>query len=241
MTVGKAASTATTEIHLGANHTSDVQDTTIALGSTIHDEITVAGNGSFTPTGTADFTFYSSADCDPGAGDENVVATQSNVSLSGGSAESSQTAALAAGDYSFLAHYDGDGNYNADDAPCENVTVGKAASTATTEIHLGANHTSDVQDTTIALGSTIHDEITVAGNGSFTPTGTADFTFYSSADCDPGAGDENVVATQSNVSLSGGSAESERRPPRWRPATTRSWPTTTATATTTPTTRPART
>src|SRR5438876_5611718 len=78
-------------------HTSPLPISTTA-GTTVHDRATVSGTGP-TPTGTVNFTFYTSLDCSTGG------VTQSNVTLTAGIADSSAHGPLATGSYSFKAHY----------------------------------------------------------------------------------------------------------------------------------------
>ena len=75
--------------------------------------------GGFTPTGSVDFTFYANGTC-TGAG-----SSAGTVALDGsGVAHPSQNRGpLAAGAYSFRAHYNGDANYLAGDSACEPLTV----------------------------------------------------------------------------------------------------------------------
>jgi len=105
----KVTPTVVTEIHEDGGHTAT---TSVDAGSTVHDKVTVSGSFG-TPSGTVDFTFFTSGDCTTGG------STQNNVALVAGTAESSSTAALAAGSYSYQAHYDGDTNYSATDSACE--------------------------------------------------------------------------------------------------------------------------
>ena len=93
---------------------------------------------------------------------------------------------LAAGSYSFKAHYGG-GNYNAaGNSDCEPLTVNKATPSITTELHSGA--TDGATPSVIAVGSSIdlnssvHDSATVT-NGGFAFTGTATFEFFKNKTC----------------------------------------------------------
>ena len=54
----------------------------------------------------------------------NTGTIQNNVTLSGGTAESSSHGPLAAGSYSFKVHYDGDAAYTTADSACEPLLVG---------------------------------------------------------------------------------------------------------------------
>ena len=181
VTVGKGTPTVNTQIHSGTDgaNPADVQDTTIAFQSTIHDRAVVTGSGP-TPTGSVDFSFYSSNDCS-GTG----AAAGTGIALVAGVAHpSTSEGPLSAGSYSFQAHYSGDDNYTSGTDKCEKVTVGKGTPTVNTQIHSGTDgaNPADVQDTTIAFQSTIHDRAVVTGSGP-TPTGSVDFSFYSSNDC----------------------------------------------------------
>src|SRR5262249_11150359 len=179
-TVGKATATVATAIHNGSNHTTDVQNTTIALDSTIHDKATVTGNGIIAVTGSVTFKFFLNSTCLNTPND-----TSSAHPLTSGVVDATGFAKgpLAAGGYSFLASYSGDDNYNPADAVCETVSVGKGTATATTAIHSGSNHTADVQGTSLALNSTIHDKATVAGDGTLVPTGSVTFKFFLNSTC----------------------------------------------------------
>ena len=121
----------------------------------MHDKATVSGQvGSLAITGSVDFTFYTSSDCSTGGS-----ASGSGVALVSGVADpSSSQGPLAAGSYSFKAHYNGSTNYAVADSACEPLTVQQATPTVATEIHNGSNHSAGV--TSVALGSTVHDKAT---------------------------------------------------------------------------------
>ena len=132
--MGKGTPTVNTQIHLGTDgaNPADVQDTTIAFQSTIHDRAAVTGSGP-TPTGSVDFSFYSSNDCS-GTG----AAAGTAIALVAGVAHpSTSEGPLSAGSYSFQAHYSGDDNYTSGTDKCEKVTVGKGTPTVNTQIHSG--------------------------------------------------------------------------------------------------------
>ena len=174
---------------------------TAPAGIIAHDFVTVSGSGP-TPTGTIDFTFFTASAACSGAS-----STESGVALTpgGGVANSGPHGPLAAGSYSFLAHYGGDALYAPADslcAPLEVIAV-KATPRVETEIHREPGHT---PTTSVPARSRVHDSATVSGSAG-TPTGTVSFTFYASGDCSTGG------TTQSNVPLSGGSAESSSHGP----------------------------
>ncbi len=192
-TVITATPTVSTQIHQepdpATGTPTDVQGTTIPLGSTIHDSATVsASGGGATPTGTVTFTFYKNTKtCAPGTNNANVVGSNT-VNLSSGVAHpSASRGPLAAGDYSFATHYNSQAPYVDADGPCEWVTVGPGTPTIGTTIH-DANDAKIDEGSSIALGSVVHDTAQVGGSvGSFTPTGAVTFTFYTTANCGTGS------------------------------------------------------
>src|SRR5207249_625332 len=101
----------------------------------------------------------------------NGVPTQNsgNIALVGGSVDATafNFTVNSSGDRSFLAHYTGDGNYNASDGPCEFLPVTLIASTTTTSIHNAAH----AVVTSVPTGTTVHDSVTVPAGAAGTPTG----------------------------------------------------------------------
>src|SRR5262249_58201580 len=76
--------------------------------------------------------------------------------------------------------YSVDDNYSGSRSACEALTVGKAETKTSTDIHDASHNVI----TTASLGDTVHDSATVTGTGFGTPTGTVDFTFFTAAkDC----------------------------------------------------------
>jgi hypothetical protein len=174
--VTAVAPTVTTTIHNAAHEAV----TAVALGSTVHDSVAVTGSAG-TATGNVTFDFFNSGDC---SGDP--AATSGSFALSSGSVDATTftQGPLAAGSYSFKAHYGGGGNYAAGDSDCEPLTVGKADSSTATTIHNAAHEAV----TQVALGSTVHDQANVSStNTSFDPSGDVTFTFWrGAADCEAG-------------------------------------------------------
>ncbi len=68
----------------------------------------VSGVGGFTPTGTVSFTFYDAWNCGSTQSFLGTFSLDSN-----GFTQSVSVGAPNAGEYSFLARYNGDSNYNA--------------------------------------------------------------------------------------------------------------------------------
>jgi hypothetical protein len=103
----------------------DVTGGTVPAGTVVHDEAVVtktAGTPAAVPapTGTVTFTLYASNNCQG-----TVVATDANKPLnaSGVATSVNFTTPVAGGQFSYLAHYNGDANYPAKDAACEPFSV----------------------------------------------------------------------------------------------------------------------
>jgi hypothetical protein len=104
-----------------ASGTDITGSTTVAAGTVVHDEATVARTagtpaGVPDPTGTVTFTLYDNGTCNG-----NVLATDPNKPLVSGTATSvTFTVPATGGSFSYKAHYNGDANYPAHDATaCE--------------------------------------------------------------------------------------------------------------------------
>ncbi len=111
----KLPSTTVTAIHNAAHGVV----TSVAVGSVVHDSVTVSGSG-VTPTGNVTFDWFTNGSC---AG--NPAATSGDVALSGGSADATgfpQTVS-SAGSYGFKAHYQGNSKYSPSDGDCEPLTA----------------------------------------------------------------------------------------------------------------------
>src|SRR5439155_1359548 len=132
----------------------------------------------YTPTGTLSFRFFTTIDC---TGTNTSPAVSAEAAFYGRSADS---AALAAGVYSYDASIAADANYTAaGPATCEPLTVDKATPTITTQIH-NAAHGNVGGATHVALGSVVHDTATI-GNTivGVPPTGALSFRFFTTIDC----------------------------------------------------------
>src|SRR4029078_3893484 len=183
-TVNKARLTATTKVH-DASHT-DITNSSVALGSVVHDTAKLSGLGTGKTPAAITFAFYSQADC---GGSPTAVA---NVGADEGDAtadRSAASAALDAGAYSYKASVADNANYLGDSSDCENFTVNKAQLTATTKVH-DASHT-DITNGSVALGSIVHDTAKLSGLVSGKSPAAITFAFYSQADC---AGSPTAVA-----------------------------------------------
>jgi hypothetical protein len=185
LTVGPAAPSVGTQLSA----------TSITLGQSVTDTVTVTGlgNGFPGPTGTVDFQVSK----DGGATWTKFGGT---MTLSGGSATSDSYAPLAAGTYYFKAVYGGDGNYNSvasgDTAEC--LTVGPAAPSVGTQL----------SKTSVTLGDSVTDSVTVTGLGGSFPVPTGTVTFYVKV-----PGGASFVQFGAVKTLSGGSATSDSYTP----------------------------
>ncbi len=164
VTITKATPTLTTNASPGG-----------PVGTSITDKATLAGGSS--PTGTITFNLY-------GPNDPNCtgtpVTTTKTVSNGNGDYTSDPQTPSQAGNYSWTALYNGDGNNNGvSETSCTNaneqVTITKASPTLTTNASPGG-----------PVGTSITDKATLAGGS--TPTGTITFNLY-------GPNDPNCAGT----------------------------------------------
>ncbi len=141
--------------------------TTVPVGSTVHDLVTVTGlGGGPTPTGSVTVDWFASGTC------SGVAASSSGpIALAGGEAHATgfpQTPA-APGSYGFEAHYGGDAAYLPSDGPCETLTVTQAAPLMAT-----------TASGPVTVGGAIHDTATLTG--AVTAIGAVTFTIYGPGD-----------------------------------------------------------
>ncbi|GHA16532.1 hypothetical protein UN63_04350 [Oceanisphaera arctica] len=176
-----------TEIHEGTGHSPDIQDTTQAVGISLHDLANVTGSNGLLPTGTVTFVFYDNATCDG-----SVLATHSNKALSGSGVlatnESDSYSTVGylttanTRDLSIKASYSGDTNYAPAQAPCEDLTIAKRNPSIETHVIL------------LDQAKVEGDGNTIVGVGE--PSGVVDFTVYASDNCSG-----TVLNTITGVSL----------------------------------------
>jgi hypothetical protein len=172
LTVTAVAATVKTAIH-DTDHNVVLS---VPLGATVHDSVSVTGSAG-TASGDVTFDFFNNGTCADTAAD-----TSGSFTLTGGSVDATTftQGPLAAGSYSFKAHYGGGGNYGSADSDCEPLTVKKAQLDIDTQVH-DPGH-ADITDGSVALGTKVHDVAQVSGNVSGFATGGVTFTFYSSDD-----------------------------------------------------------
>jgi hypothetical protein len=115
-TVDKADTNTVTEIH-DSDHN---PVTMVPEGSTVHDQATVSGEvDGFALTGDVTFTWYTNGTCTG----EGTPAGSVELDEFGVAHPSVSQGPLAAGSYSFRAHYKGNENYNGSTSLCEPLTV----------------------------------------------------------------------------------------------------------------------
>ena len=182
--VAKGPAVATTHLH-NATHTVLANGVHVPLGSTIHDSVTVTGSSI---SGNATFTFYNNDACSG-----TPASTSAQLALISGSVDATGFAKgpLGFGSYSFKAVYNGDANNLADDSDCEPFYVDKALLTVVTHVH-NATHF-DKTDSTVPLGSVMHDIATVSGGVGGFPLPATSFTLTSNFIAEDGCGNGAAV------------------------------------------------
>ena len=194
----------------------DIQDTTVKVGTVIHDfaEVTVTGPGiTQDPTGVVDFYLYEKPTSGPGSDvgvcEGTPFATSLGRALDSGTPDDGKATAVSVdysnlkGGYTYSFHADfisDDTSFPSSSLPlndCEVITIEKYPSAVRTEIHeKGTGHSPDIQwkeeDDTVYVGLTIHDHAYVTGDGP-TPTGVVQFTLFTDENCTAGHSVETVT------------------------------------------------
>jgi len=155
--------------------------TSVPLGSTVHDSVSVTGSNG-TATGNVTFDWFTNGSCSG-----TPAATSGSFALSGGSVDATTftQGPLAAGSYSFMAHYGGSSAYFAGDSLCEPLTVDKAQLTVTTIVHNAAHV--DKTNSNVPLGSIMHDTASVTGGVGGFALPAVSFKFYTNNTCTGGS------------------------------------------------------
>jgi hypothetical protein len=168
------------------------------LGSQVHDTATLSGGTagfSLDGNATVTYSFFLTNDCTtpPAATTENVT-----VSAGGLVPNSSPTAPLAAGKYSYRAVYNGNSNYNPAIGDCEPFALTAPPPSITTVVKDAGGTTVDNANPA-ALGAQVHDTTTLTGGAALFSLGdgaTVTYRFYLTNDCTaPPATTENVTVT----------------------------------------------
>src|SRR5207247_625294 len=185
-----------TELHNNANEAVIPVSSSVPLGTNVHDKASVSDSVSgVDPTGNVTFTFFTNGTCDGAGVDKGTITLVSGVAH-----PSQASGALAAGDYSFQAQYNGDNNFSGSTSPCEPFNVNTAASSTATELHNNANEAVIPIGSSVALGTNVHDKATVSdANAAFDPTGDVTFTFFTNGTCDGAGVGNGTVALVAGV------------------------------------------
>jgi hypothetical protein len=171
----------------------------ITLGGSVTDKVTISTSATGTlPSATGTWTVYAADNS--GMTGKVVVGTGS---VSGALPFSATTAAFTpthAGDWYFQAVYSGDSNYvgSQSDPATEHLSVGPATPTVSTSL----------SKTSITLGQSVTDTVTVTGLGGSFPVPTGTVTFYVKV-----PGGVSFVTFGAVKTLSGGSATSDSYTP----------------------------
>ncbi len=170
LTVAKASPSVGTAVNDGTGVI-----TTGPLGDQVYATASLSGTVSgLTPTGTVTYCFYNTAT--PTYGTTTPVSTQQvTLNTDGSVPSSSDTAALKAGSYSFVAVYSGDGNYAGYIGSVKPLTIDQAGSKVSSNIVDAGGGA-----VTGKVGEEVYDTAAVSGSP-FTPTGTVTYDFYATA------------------------------------------------------------
>lgn len=191
----QCTASAATQIHsgasVGATHISDdIQGTSVAVGTTVHDKAIVTGTIGFaTPTGTVTFNRFANSTCAGTAASTQTVTLTQTVAFTpttaGTAAAESSSFAPGAGPLSYQAVYNGDSNYPTPvTSACEPLTVNRTNSAVNTDIRLNTENGVSVLNLKINNGTTVVDVATITGvSGLPDPTGTVTFQRFTSANC----------------------------------------------------------
>jgi hypothetical protein len=119
---GQAATTLTTSVFNAATNAALTGSET--AGVSVYDTAKLTHSGTATPSGTVTYTFFTTNNC------SGTSTSAGAPTLSGGSVANSNTmSSLAAGSYSFIAHYGGDEAFAASTSACEPFTIAAATTT----------------------------------------------------------------------------------------------------------------
>jgi hypothetical protein len=175
-----------TELHLGATDSGAPVvvplDSSVDLGSTLHDSATVTGSSSeIDPTGDVQFWFFQNDECDGDGVDAGLV------TLVDGVADPSDAfGPLEAGDYSFIAEYLGDENYQGSTSDCEPFHVNKGDTETVTSVVREDTGEDVPLGGEIPIGTSVHDTATVGpkvDDISLAATDGLTYYFYENGTC----------------------------------------------------------
>jgi hypothetical protein len=185
-----------------------VNTTSVPSGTPVTDQATVSGSGAGTPTGTVDFKFFNNGTC-AGTGTDlgNFPLDASGVANTGPSAPLT-VGGSTDGSYSYLAHYNGDTNYNASTGACEPVAVTPNNAVVVTVITQGGAPLS--LPATVNAHTSVVDMAMVSPApgtppGAPAPTGSVSFAFFHNGNCSGSPADTTTGAIGAGGVASSGS------------------------------------
>jgi hypothetical protein len=153
-----------------------INNTTVPLGTTVEDVVTLGPQLNNTAlTGSVTYSFFSNGTC------TGTATSTQTVSLVAGTVPNSASQVPGAGSYSYEAAYSGDTNYQPATGSCEPFAVATGTPTLTTQVVNSSN--GNVTNTAVTLGTTISDSSAVSLLGSFAPTGSVTYSFFSNGTC----------------------------------------------------------
>jgi hypothetical protein len=192
--------------------TTSPANSTIVLGNSNADNVTVTGVVGVTPTGTVTF-YVCPGNANPCTAGTTGVVDLGTVTLSGSGDTATATSPaytpVAAGTYCFLGVYSGDGNYlgGSDGSTDECFTVTMPPAKVTTA----------PANTTIVLGTTDTDKATVTGVDGITPTGNVHF-YVCPGNANPCTTGTTGVVDLGMVALSGSGGTATATSPAFKPS-----------------------
>ena len=144
------------------------------------------------------YSFFDNSTCTPPPATGQQVTLNSNGTVP----NSSDTAALAAGSYSYEALYSGDSNYAGSTSACEPFSVGASTggtTTISTALKNVSGNTTITDSSTVPLGTSVYDTTTLTPSASSPiPTGTVTYSFFDNATCYSTAASTQKVTLNSN-------------------------------------------
>jgi hypothetical protein len=146
-------------------------------GAQAYDTSSIGGTVSgFTPTGSVTYDFYASANC------TGPVTSSTGTLSSGVPGNSSTTASLGGGAYSYEAQYNGDSNYQSSSSTCETFTVSQQEPSLVTtvdDVSTGTGWTGDEVTGAAAFDTAVIGDLARGPAGVVEPSGTVTYSFYS--------------------------------------------------------------
>jgi uncharacterized repeat protein (TIGR01451 family) len=173
---------------------STVAHTTGGLPNGVIYDVATVSDG-FHPTGTVTFQLFgpeATPTCDPA---DAIALSGATVALSSGTAESPHYTPTKAGNYYWIATYNGDSNNETAAGACGDTDETSNPGKASPDISTSATGS-------VTVGAAIHDTATLTGGSD--PTGTITFHLYSDSECQ-----NEIAEAMSSAPVSNGGATSD--------------------------------